>query len=154
RLMMVLHDRVSHHASTAGFLTATLLAALALPSWTLAHQAKAETTPSSTPDEVSATSLGDPLFVALNGPDADDDEDEDAKPAKKPKAPKAKKASKVAKKPDQDNDDQDAPKPKKSTKVAKKPVQDEDDEEMEAKIKQALGPDFEKKMEALGEKIG
>ena len=48
RLMMVLHDRVSHHASSAGVLAAALLAALAIPSWTFAG-------PASTADSVRST---------------------------------------------------------------------------------------------------
>ena len=58
-------------------------------------------------------------------------------------------------------DDEDDPKPvkKKAPKPAKsvakkKPSVNETEDDKEARVKEALGPDFEKKMEALGEKIG
>ena len=132
RLMMILRDRVSHRASMRGIIAAMVLALLALPSWTHAHPARVEVGKASTtataPDPGFAPVVDEAGTAAI---DDRDDDDDDPKPAKKSKTAKAKKPTTKSKK-----------------------AADDDDDDREARLKEALGPDFEKKMEALGEKIG
>jgi beta-lactamase regulating signal transducer with metallopeptidase domain len=129
RLMMILRERVSHHVSAPGLLAATLLALLSAPSWTLAHPARAEVARASFEANAPGPEVASILAgrTATGTVDADDDA---PKPAKKATAAKAKKAE---------------------TKV-KSPKADEP-ADRKAAAKEAFGPDFEKKMEALGEKI-
>jgi beta-lactamase regulating signal transducer with metallopeptidase domain len=132
RLVMILRDRVSHHASKTGILAATLLAVVSLPSWTLAEPNRAEavraSSTSSSPDPEIAPILIEHVAIVA---DDDDDDDDAPKTSKKQTATKTKKSE---------------------TKTKAKATRKSDDPE--ARVREALGPDFEKRMEALGEKIG
>ena len=134
RLIMILRERVSPSASTPVLLAASLLAAIALPSWTLGAP-----TAALRPD------------VAISMPDDDDDDDKPAKkPARKPKIAEDKPVSKEAA-----AADRKAAEVKKDleSKLANR-MEDLLGQLMsEDKIKEKLGPDFEKKMEEFGAKI-
>jgi beta-lactamase regulating signal transducer with metallopeptidase domain len=131
RLIMILRDRVAHNASRTGILAATLLAVVSLPSWTLAEPTRAEvvraSVTSSSPDPELAPTLIEQAAIV-----ADDDDDDDA-----PKTSKKQTATKT-----------------KKTEAKTKARATSKSDDPEARVKEVLGPDFEKKMEALGEKIG
>lgn len=127
RLTMILHERVANRRERIAVLMAALFALLALPGWLSAKviAARAET------EFVSNADLG-----SANIDDPDDDEDDDADDEDDTDDEDADD--------DEDDDEDDAD-------------DDDDDDDAEAKIKQklekALGPDFEKRMEAMGERI-
>ena len=120
RLIMILRERISHRASLPGLLAAALLAAVAVPSWTLAAATPEPVAPIA-PMTVSDVVASDDDRSA----DDDRDDDDDAPPKAKAKKPKDVKA---------DREDRD--------------------EDMDKHEDEAAGPDFEKAMDALGEKIG
>jgi len=70
RLTMILHNRADHRVSPRGVLAASLLAALALPSWTLAEPPRAEDTPPVGP--ASKLDLSIPMEVVVNDDDKED----------------------------------------------------------------------------------
>jgi bla regulator protein BlaR1 len=126
RLVMILRERVSHHASATGLLAAALLAVLSMPSWTLADPARAVNPASNGPIPA--------LRPAFERPDslvADDDDDDDDQAAKKAKAKAAKAKAKTK---------------------TKAKASDEGDEP-KARSKEVPGPELEKKMEAFGKEM-
>jgi beta-lactamase regulating signal transducer with metallopeptidase domain len=139
RLLMIVREPASCRLSALGVLAAALLLALSLPSWTAATPLRPE--PDDVPDVIAAPDGVAAVIVApapvaetvavilADGPDDEDDADDDDD------APRAKKARKTQRDRDADDDDDT----------------DDDDEKAAEKF---LGPDFEKRMEELGEKIG
>ncbi len=130
RLTMILQNRVDRRVSTPGLLAASMLAALALPSWTLAEPPQAEGTP---PAVATIKPNLTPPVEVVDDPEDDDDAAED----------KASKAEEKAAKPKAERD-------KMRKELAEKELA-EIDKEMEKKF--GPGSDFAKKMEALGKEM-
>jgi beta-lactamase regulating signal transducer with metallopeptidase domain len=179
RLTMILHEPVPCRLSRLGFLGAWLLVLFALPSWSAAKPVSSDlkTDPASTTaaiaptaDQVTVASVvddddGDEKGIKDddddddekgvkdddddddddkdNADDDDDDDDEDDKAVSRAKA-KAKADAKKAK----------AEVKARAKEKAKKLEGDVDTSRIEKEIESKFGADFEKKMEALGEKIG
>ncbi|MGP0069383.1 MAG: M56 family metallopeptidase [Isosphaeraceae bacterium] len=150
RLTMILHGRVPCRLSPSALLLACLLALFALPSWSTAKPA------ASPAEEMVVASLVptvDPVAVAVADDDDDDDadgddgddDDDDASIAKaKADAKQAEANLKKAR--------SDAKKARSDAKKAKEDVE-HDLSRIGKEIEGKFGPDFEKKMEELGEKI-
>ena len=146
RLTMILTDRVSCRLSAPGLLAAALMAVLALPSWTQA-------TPTVATKATTSASLD--LFVA---------DDDDEKPEKMEKVEKAEKREK-AERPEKPR--KKKPKQAKKAKAAEskpeitvdvivekaKVAEPKPEITVDMIVEKALGPDFEKKIEAMTEKI-
>jgi beta-lactamase regulating signal transducer with metallopeptidase domain len=128
RLIMILSERVPHSAPLPGLLAATLLAAISVPSWTLGAASPAPAAPViQAPDRPSPTGDDDRVV---------DDDDEDSQDSPKQKAKeKAKQAREKA---------EARAKAREDAKADKKATRPD----------QGPSPDFEKAMEALGQKLG
>ncbi|WP_165234089.1 M56 family metallopeptidase [Aquisphaera insulae] len=156
RLIMVLNahrdDPSACRIAPVPLAAACLLGLLALPSWSLAKPVvpppafAAEAERPQPPDAAEDDDADADAAIAVAQDDDDDDDDDkdkdkddDRAKLKKDKE-KARAAEKSeAKGDDDDDDDKDA---------------DEFAEKIEKSVEEALGPDFEKKMEAWGEKFG
>jgi beta-lactamase regulating signal transducer with metallopeptidase domain len=140
RLTMILKDRVERHISMPSLLLASLLAALALPSWTFAAPAAAQD-PKPSPDPKVDVIVVDTPEIEVRDfvvtVDDDDDDDDDKKKVEDKKK----------------SDDKKATKKKKATKST------EDDAKALEKQREAIeakfgpGSEFAKTMEALGKDI-
>jgi bla regulator protein BlaR1 len=139
RLTMILTDRVSCRLSAPGLLAAAFMAVLALPSWTQA-------TPTVAPKTIVATNL--------NQFTSDDDDDDEKLDKAKQKAERAEKAAKAKRAEKAEKSEKPEKPEKKKAKPAKKAKTSESNDKLDVIVEKALGPDFEKKMEAMGEKIG
>ena len=151
RLTMILRDRVSCGVSPLILLSAGLLALLALPSWThatpsalIAPDQKTSVTPAPASSDPSASQIADDEDDDDDGDDDamddddDADDDDDQKAAEKPKGKAASSAKKKSSK----------------SKAEKKDIDiDLELSGIEKQIESALGPDFEKKIEAWAEKF-
>jgi len=146
RLTMILSDRVSARPSLATMFAAALLAALAVPSWTMAKSAAPESGSGLPSATVSLTSLTDD--------DDDDDEKEQAKV--KEQKERAEKAEKRAKARAEAAEKRAKAKAKKGEKKEKAETREEktevrvEEKVIEKSVEDAFGPEFEKKMEAFG----
>jgi beta-lactamase regulating signal transducer with metallopeptidase domain len=149
RLTMILRDRVSCGVSPLILLSAGLLALLALPSWThatpsalIAPDQEASVAPAQAPSGPSTSQVADDEDDedddAMDA-DEDEDDDDDQKTAERPKGKAAGSAKKKPSKPKAEKKDLDI---------------DLDLSGIEKQIESALGPDFEKKIEAWAEKFG
>jgi len=144
RLSMILYERSSCRISPPVLLAAGLLALLSLPSWTFATPG-APTGPGQDPPPSRAVASPHPAASpVVDDKDADDDRDEDAMDD------------------DADEDDQPAARssrdkaPAQDKEKSRKPKSAKGDVDIEvdlSSIEQALGPDFEKKIEAWAEKF-
>jgi beta-lactamase regulating signal transducer with metallopeptidase domain len=153
RLTMILHERVPFRLSPMALLAAALLVLFALPSWSATVVPAGD--PTDGPAPATLAPPADPACTSAVVDDDDDDDDDDADDdddvddddddddsaviakAKKAEA-KAKKAKAKA---------EAKEKARKSRAEGKKGDSDDDSDEKP-------DPEFEKKMEALGEKIG
>jgi beta-lactamase regulating signal transducer with metallopeptidase domain len=154
RLTMILHDHVPCRLSPLGLLVACLLALFALPSWSAARPVADD--PNAATATASLAPTVDPVATAsivVDDDDADDDDDDDDDDADDARAKAKAKAKADARKAKADAKKAQADakaKAKAGAKAkAKADVKAKIDEEIESKF----GPDFEKKMEELGEKI-
>jgi hypothetical protein len=151
RLTMILNDRVACRLSPPAAIAAALLAALALPSWTtaaptlLADDRGRASAASAATEAEGAPRLAPTAGVAAAGPaDTVVDDGRDNQVA------------------DQDRDDPDDDTPearkraKEKAKVKTKRAAPEGDDRPEAEADKArrFGPEFEREMEALGERLG
>ncbi len=154
RLTMILHDHVPCRLSPLSLLVACLLTLFALPSWSAARPVADDLNEATA--TVSLTATVDPVAtVSIVDDDDDDDDDDDARAKAKAKAA-AKKAKADAKKAQADAKAKAKADAKAKTKVkadAKEGKRDLDRSQIEIEIESKFGPDFEKKMEELGEKI-
>ena len=153
RLTMILRDRVSCGVSPLILLSAGLLALLALPSWThatpsalIAPDQEASVTPALAASGPSASQIADDADDDADDDDDDamdeddDDDDDGKKTAERPKGKVAGSAKKKSTKPKAEKKDLDLD-------------IDLDLSGIEKQIESALGPDFEKKIEAWAEKF-
>ena len=156
RLTMILHDYVPCRLSPFGLLAAGLLALFALPSWSAAkpvaddpEAALAPAPRATTVDQASTASVVDDVDDADDdddNDDADDDDDDDQPAARKAKARAEAKAKAKA--------DAKAKAKQKAKEHKVEGAGDRDVSKIEKEIESKFGPDFEKRMEELGEKIG
>ncbi len=154
RLTMILRDQVACRTPASGLLAAALLTLLALPSWTLAEP----TRPAPEPAPAAGPVLDEPAAPAeVADRDDDDDKDDDAQAARKKAAEDRAKAA-------EDRAKAAADRAKERAKAAKVRAEekakakrgksgDAKEVEIEMRVEKALGPDFEKKMEALGKEM-
>ena len=168
RLTMILSDRVACRVPASGFLGAAILALLALPSWTLADPIL----PAPEPAPASGPILDEPAGPAEIA-DRDDDDDDDKDKDKDDDAQRArKKAAEDRAKAAADRAKAAADRAMERTKERAKAAADRAKEkaenaaksrrnkgenakeiEIEMRVEKSLGPDFEKKMEALGKEM-
>jgi beta-lactamase regulating signal transducer with metallopeptidase domain len=164
RLTMILRDPVVCRTPASGLLAAALLTLLALPSWTFAEP----NLPARGPFPIPIAALDD--LDATPAVDDDDDKDDDAKLAKK--AEEKAKAAAEKDKATADKAKATADKAKAASekikasrdkaqavyeKVAPKAKGNKDENTVEVEVRRrverSLGPDFEKRMEALGKEM-
>ncbi len=164
RLTMILGDRVACRVPARGLLGAACLTMLALPSWTLAEPARDDEPKGAVAASRTVTanarivSDDDDVGVAvIVSDDDDDDDDADAAKAKaeKLKAMAKEKAKAAVEKARAERAKAKAAKDKDDKAEAKG---DKADAKKEVRIEMRLddkdfGPDFEKKMEALGKEM-
>ncbi len=138
RLTMILRDHVSCRVSPLTLLAACLLALLALPSWTVG-KGVALAVPDPEPSSAIKQAADDPPAsqVAEDDGDHDNDADDDQKSADKEKAAR-KDPARVKSKDRHEKNELDI---------------DVELSDLETKIEKALGPDFEKRIEAWAEKF-
>jgi hypothetical protein len=142
RLTMVLHERVSTRMPLVAFLAAALLALLSAPGWLSAAPATSEkaTSPVVVSDDDATTAAPDMSDDPDDPDDEADDDDDDADDEDDADA-------------DDDDDDDDAKPAKAKAKHKAEQDQKKVEERLEKEIEKSFGPEFEKKMEAMGEKI-
>ena len=150
RLTMILRDHVPCRVSPLTLAAACLLALLALPSWTLARPSAQTPADESSPLAFKQTAKD---MAPSQVRDADQDQDDDDAAidddADDDDAPKSKNAQ-------SDKDKAPASRRHESKDLRNKKDKakaDADDPDIEKEIESALGPDFEKKIEAWAEKF-
>jgi beta-lactamase regulating signal transducer with metallopeptidase domain len=134
RLTMILRDRVERRVSAPSLLAATLLAALALPSWTMARSTEFDDqkTPAPAPAREPAKEEVQVVIV-----DLDDDDDDAAKPEAQKQKQKAEQKAAEAK--------------AKAAVIRSRAKMEAAAKEMEGKF--GPGSEFAKKMEALSKEL-
>ncbi len=147
RLIMILRERVAREATFPSLMAAGLLAAMAVPSWTLADS------PAPSTDPTAVVILQDtPKPAAPPATTDDDDDEDDPKPAKKAVKAKPKVRVEIGVK----GDVKSAPKERASGEARDPELEKKMEllgEKIAKEMEEKFGPEFQKKMELMGKDI-